>query len=214
MEQDSAAVSYSYDNRDLLSTLVSPSGTEYGFTYGTFGQTAAIGIGDYTLISNSYTTDGNFRLSRATYGNGDYVDYTYDNYGRVTDKTWEDGDTISYVYGTDGSLGRMTDSGTGRTTKYYYDFQGRVMRVDESGTDYGNSVQWNYNDKNQLSSLRQVVHDTVYNTYYSYDNDSRLSHMNKGIVQVFFDYDGFSRLSQLTVKRYELPLVTTAVSPT
>jgi YD repeat-containing protein len=169
-------------------------------------------IGSRTPITYTYTNDRNHRLSHVGYSNGDSADYAYDAYGRVTTLTWEDGDTVSYTYGTDGNLGRMTDSESGRTTKYYYDFLGRAVRMDCTGTNYGNTVQWNYNDKNELSSLRQVVHGTEYNTYYSYDNDSRLSHMNKGIVQVFFDYDGFSRLSKLSVKRYELPMVTTDIT--
>ena len=72
-------------------------------------------IGSRTLVSYTYTDNQNHNLLTQTYGNGDYVSYTYDSYQRPVTKTWEDGATVSYVYGTDGALGRMTDSATGRT---------------------------------------------------------------------------------------------------
>ncbi len=73
-------------------------------------------IGTRTLVSYTYTDNQNHNLLTQTYGNGDYVSYTYDSFRRPVTRTWENGATVSYVYGTDGALGRMTDSATGRTT--------------------------------------------------------------------------------------------------
>ena len=43
-------------------------------------------------------------------------------------------------YGTDGNLGLLTDSASGRKTQYFYDFQDRLMRWEQSGSGYANIV--------------------------------------------------------------------------
>ena len=47
----------------------------------------SIQAGSRTLISHSYSTDGNHQLTRSDYGNGDSVSYGYDSLGRTTSIT-------------------------------------------------------------------------------------------------------------------------------
>ncbi len=208
VSQDGASASYAYTN-DLLTSLAAPSGTSYTLNYGSFDLPSSVKIGTRTLVSYTYTDNQNHNLLTQTYGNGDYVSYTYDTYRRPTKQTWSNGDTVSYVYGSDGALGRMTDSATGRTTKYYYDFQGLLKRTQETGTDYSNKVTWTYSSTNNLTQQKQVLDGSTYTTNYTYDTHNRLSAVTRGIVSSVYAYDTLSRLSKLTITRNDADMVTT-----
>ena len=198
VSQDGASASYAYTN-DLLTSLAAPSGTSYTLNYGSFDLPASVKIGTRTLVSYTYVGNRNRELLTQTYGNGDCVSYTYDSNRRPVTRTWEDGATVSYVYGSDGALGRMTDSATGRTTKYYYDFQGLLKRTQETGTDYSNKVTWTYSSTNNLTQQKQVLDGSTYTTNYTYDTHNRLSTVTRGIISSVYAYDTLSRLSKLAV---------------
>jgi len=100
----------------------------------------SIQAGSRTLISHSYSTDGNHQLTRSDYGNGDSVSYGYDSLGRTTSVRYEDGAQVDYTYDNNGNLGLLTDSASGRRTQYFYDFQDRLMRREQSGSGYANIV--------------------------------------------------------------------------
>lgn len=208
------ATTYTYST-DLLDSITSASGTEYNFAYGAFDlvQSVSIGSGDgsRTLISHDYTADANRYLTRSTYGNGDYIAYTYDDLGRGIAKTYEDGDTVTYAYNSDGNLGRMTDSATGRTTKYLYDFQGRVMGYDETGTNYSNSVRVAYDDKNNLSSQTHTLNGESDTTSYTYDEDNRLTSSAYGDISTAYTYDNLSRMTKVVESNSSSTVVTTDI---
>ena len=164
--------SYTYTN-DLL-TEIETGSTTYSFSYGDFAQRSSIQIGSRTLASYTYTTDQNRYLDRLTYGNGDTVDYEYDSDGRVILETFEDGSTVSYEYDNTGALATMTDSKTGRKTTYYYDLTDRLMKYVESGTDYGHSVEYNYNTLNNLTWLAETINGRKVTSFHTYDSDNRL----------------------------------------
>ena len=164
-------------------------------------------IGTRTLVSYTYTGSQNHNLLKQSYDNGDYVSYTYDAYRRPTKQTWEDGATVSYVYGTDGALGRMTDSATGRTTKYYYDFQGLLKQQEETGSGYSNKVRWTYSAVNNLTSQVQELNGTAYSTNYTYDLANRLSTITRGVMSGLYEYDTLSRLSKQTTRRSGNPVI-------
>ena len=74
VSKGASAVGYSYAS-DLLSAISTASGTDYSFAYGAFDLVQSIQAGSRTLISHSYSTDGNHQLTRSDYGNGDSVSY-------------------------------------------------------------------------------------------------------------------------------------------
>ncbi|MBE6990005.1 MAG: hypothetical protein E7426_04585, partial [Ruminococcaceae bacterium] len=114
--QGSSSASYTY-TEDLLTALTAPSGTAYTLAYTSFDLLSSVKIGTRSLAAYTYTSHNHY-LNKLTYGNGDYVQYTYDSFGRPVKEVWEDGDTVSCVYGSDGALGRRTDSRSGITTQY------------------------------------------------------------------------------------------------
>lgn len=195
-----ASVGYTY-NGDLLTAISTASGTNYSFAYGVFDLVSSVKAGNRTLISNTYSNDANHRLTRSDYGNGDYITYSYDSMGRISSTGYENiANAIGYTYDNNGNLGILTDYVTGRKTKYAYDFQNRLMQYEESSTDYSNIVQWKYDDRNNLSSRSQTINGATYSTSYSYDDDDRLKQAATGTNSVAYSYDGYSRMTNITVK--------------
>ena len=194
VSQKNAQVGYTYSTNALLTSITSASGTAYNFAYGAFDQLSSVRIGQRTLVSHTYSSDGNRTLTRSTYGNGDSVSYTYDALGRATSKAYENGDTVGYRYDNSSNLGIMTDSATGRSTQYFYDFQNRLMRYEESGQGHSNTVQWGYDDENNLSTQTQTLNGNTYTTQYTYDRDNRLKKAASGVLADRYFYDSLGRM--------------------
>ncbi len=214
VSQKNAQVRYTYSTNALLTSITSASGTAYNFAYGAFDQLSSVRIGQRTLVSHTYSSDGNRTLTRSTYGNGDSVSYTYDALGRATSKAYENGDTVGYRYDNSSNLGIMTDSATGRSTQYFYDFQNRLMRYEESGQGHSNTVQWGYDDENNLSTQTQTLNGNTYTTQYTYDRDNRLTKTTAGNVSASYTYDALGRMTGITVKNGNAVVVNTGISYT
>ena len=210
VSKGASAVGYSYAS-DLLSAISTASGTDYSFAYGAFNLVQSIQAGSRTLISHSYSTDGNHRLTRSDYGNGDSVSYGYDSLGRTTSVRYEDGAQVDYTYDNNGNLGLLTDSASGRKTQYFYDFQDRLMRWEQSGSGYANSVTWGYDDNNNLSSQKQTLNGTTYTTSYTYDKDNRLKRAAEGKVADRYGYDSLGRLDVLVNENDSDDVLTTFI---
>ena len=210
VSKGASAVGYSYAS-DLLSAISTASGTDYSFAYGAFDLVQSIQAGSRTLISHSYSTDGNHRLTRSDYGNGDSVSYGYDSLGRTTSVRYEDGAQVDYTYDNNGNLGLLTDSASGRKTQYFYDFQDRLMRWEQSGSGYANSVTWGYDDNNNLSSQKQTLNGTTYTTSYTYDKDNRLKRAAEGKVADRYGYDSLGRLDVLVNENDSDDVLTTFI---
>ena len=66
------------------------------------------------------------------------------------------------------------------------------MRWEQSGSGYANSVTWGYDDNNNLSTQKQTLNGTTYNTTsYTYDKDNRLTKTTEGTVSVTYTYDAW-----------------------
>ena len=210
VSKGASAVGYSYAS-DLLSAISTASGTDYSFAYGAFDLVQSIQVGSRTLISHSYSTDGNHQLTRSDYGNGDSVSYGYDSLGRTTSVRYEDGAQVDYTYDNNGNLGLLTDSASGRKTQYFYDFQDRLMRWEQSGSGYANSVTWGYDDNNNLSTQKQTLNGTTYTTSYTYDKDNRLTKTTEGTVSAGYTYDALGRMTAMDAQSGGKSVVKTTI---
>ena len=171
----------------------------------------SVQAGSRTLISHSYSTDGNHQLTRSDYGNGDSVSYGYDSLGRTTSVRYEDGAQVDYTYDNNGNLGLLTDSASGRRTQYFYDFQDRLMRWEQSGSGYANSVTWGYDDNNNLSTQKQTLNGTTYTTRYTYDKDNRLTKTTEGTVSAGYTYDALGRMTAMDAQNSGKSVVKTTI---
>ena len=210
VSKGASAVGYSYAS-DLLSAISTASGTDYSFAYGAFDLVQSIQVGSRTLISHSYSTDGNHQLTRSDYGNGDSVSYGYDSLGRTTSVRYEDGAQVDYTYDNNGNLGLLTDSASGRKTQYFYDFQDRLMRWEQSGSGYANSVTRSYDDNNNLSTQKQTLNGTTYTTSYTYDKDNRLTKTTEGTVSAGYTYDALGRMTAMDAQSGGKSVVKTTI---
>ena len=211
---DTLIAAYEYEN-DLLQSIATAS-TTYSFNYGDFALRSNIMIGNWTLASYSYTARNNF-LDTLAYGNGDSVKYTYDKQGRVTKQTYEDGDTVIYKYDNSGALASVTDSATGITTTYYYDYTDRLLRYAEKGSDFSHIVGYEYDNVNNLTQLVNTINNSVLTSAYTYDKDNRVVNLLNTLlvngsevakVSAGYTYDAFGRLSEKTVKKNDINILT------
>ena len=133
------------------------------------GYTAPITLASYTYEGNV----NNGRLSRMTYGNGDYVDYTYDAFDRQRTAAYNDGTTYHYDYSSDNALTRQyaTDgSGITEQYSYQYDSLGRLIHSRQSTAD-GSLIQVTqhmYDNANRLTSQSWQFGTGLYHQQYSY----------------------------------------------
>ena len=155
------------------------------------------------------------RVSRQTYGNGNYIDFTYDNLDRITSKVYngDSGKSAEYLYSSTGLISNLIDRFKNTRTKYTYDLANRLVGVREySGTQLnGNilisSAKYNYEDKtNRLSSIvrnsllgTQEIGYVYGNTLEGQNPDAVYTVKQNGIPLLNYTYDPLGRLSGRTL---------------
>ncbi len=133
-----------------------------------------------------------------TYGNGNSVSYTYDTHGRVTQDTYEDGETVQYQYDNSGMLATVVDSESGIKSTYYYDLIDRLCRYEEAGQDYSFIMEYEFNDRNQVSQMVQTIDGNRRPIEITYDDDGRVTSYRKAEVTESYGYDNLGRLATKT----------------
>ena len=126
---------------------------------------------------------------------------------------YEDGKTVTSAYDNCGNLATVTDSETGIVTTYYYDLLNRQSGYRKKGTNLDHSVKYEYDDKNNLASMTEVINGVSKVYSYTYDEDNRLisesigepvvSEPPENNINITYSYDGFGRLETRTVKQGE-----------
>ena len=170
---------------DASGNNVNPFWQHYLLGYDAFGNMARVQVcasstereGDTAPVTlASYAYEGNVnngRLSRMTYGNGDYVDYTYDAFDRQRTAAYNDGTTYHYDYSSDNALTRQyaTDgSGITEQYSYQYDSLGRLIHSRQSTADGAliQVTQHMYDDANRMTSQTWQFGTGLYHQQYSY----------------------------------------------
>ena len=155
----------------------------------------SIQAGSRTLISHSYSTDGNHQLTRSDYGNGDSVSYGYDSLGRTTSVRYEDGAQVDYTYDKDNRLTKTTAGSV--SAGYTYDALGRMTAMDAQNS--GKSVvktTIGYNDPSSTTATGQVRTWKSGSTTYTYAYDARgnITSVSDGQSTTTYAYDSFDQL--------------------
>ncbi len=208
--------SYTYED-DSIKTIshnntTSGNDTTYTFNYGNMGTLTNVQVGSgtpRTLVTNTYeTSNRSYNLLKATYGNGDFVQYAYDLLDRVTGIKYE-GDSanrFSMMYNNAGDIGSLTDNANNLFTKYNYDMGDRLKSITETGIngrDYDHTYTWSFDLNRNVSNVRETVNSGVWGTTYSYDGDNRLTALNYNYgsrsSKTAWTYDPYGRVSARNV---------------
>ena len=77
---------------------------------------------------------------------------------------------------------------------------------------HSNTVQWGYDDENNLTSQTQTLNGTTYTTSYAYDTDNRLTQSTTGTTSANYTYDAYSRMTGITAKNGSSTVVSTSIT--
>ena len=205
-EGAASSATYNYDSGKRLATILSPSGTSYGFTYDTFDRNTAVKIGTRSL--SQYIYDSKCRLDSLVYGNGTTISYGYDSLNRQTEISIND--TLRYQYLYDGAsrIAEVLDLLAGRKVKYEYDIVDRLAREQLINTNTQARIaalDIRYDDvKNRVSGYDINVAGIEKSIDYVYSTSEITPDIITGIKQdgnqiLSYGYDGLNRLTTKTI---------------
>ena len=183
---------------DTLSDVV------YDFAYDVLGNPTTVKVGTQALSTNVYTATGDKLLSRVDYGNGGKVEFVRDGFKRVTGIRYDGASTDRYQYsfGANGEIAQVKDNNLGRDATREYDSANRLMRVKQKeGTSHLYTSELGYDVYNNLSSFKERVASTSYETTYAYDNGNRPATVQFGSTsnKAGYGYDALGRVSTRTL---------------
>jgi RHS repeat-associated protein len=159
----------------------------------------------------SYDSVGNLKTVRQA--NGEVTRMNYDRLNRETSITYPDSRTESWTYDYAGRVLTATDrSGTVTTTAY--DTAGRTIRTigtdDKYVTKYDangqviktsnrlGSISYQYNNRDLVSSMTEIISGTTYTFTYTYDATGRLtSERYPDLSTITYVYDDKNRVTQV-----------------
>jgi len=218
---------YSYDNRDRVTTVyldadkdgvtdttessvaylyasgrlsgINTATTAYTITYDTFGNMVSVSAGGNVLATYTYKA-GNGKLTRMTYGNGDYEDYTYDALDRLTKVTYNGSavNAFTVLYDSNGRLAKAVDGKAGITYLYEYDSLDRLIRAyqkDSSGNTVF-AVENSYDSYGRPTGSTYVIDGTSRTYSIAYKTNTNLvSQYTTPNNTISYTYDSFDRLT-------------------
>ena len=164
-----AEVSYGYNSNNYLTSLTSPGGTVYGFTYDAFGRKVSTSVGQTTLSTNTYSNKG--LLTSTVYGNGYTRSFAYDYLNRLKSESVGNDVRVSYNYDGKGRIAEKKDYLAGVTTKNEYDLLDRIAvvnTIDNSTNSIIQSAKVNYDNKNRVSGINYSYLGTTKSTGFVY----------------------------------------------
>ncbi len=177
MASGGTTVSSSYTYTDDRLTEVSHNSpnsgsVDYTFSYNTLGWNTGTSVGAQSLITRSLE-ENTGRLNSVTYGNGQTLSYTYDAYDRVIKVSQGATDLYAYEYDNSGNVGYVKDYLQNAEYRYEYDSLNRlgmITKKDSAGTC---TTTYSYNNVDSVSSFKEKIYGTDYETAYTYDDDGK-----------------------------------------
>ncbi|OYO51477.1 hypothetical protein CG709_19500, partial [Lachnotalea glycerini] len=175
-------------------------------------------IGPKTAITNAkgnslkLTYDGNQNLTSIMDEEGRSIAYAYDLADRITKVTDGDGIETTYTYDSVGNLESVTDANQ-NTTSYTYDLLGRMTsttnplseileftydiegRLKEEKQQDGTTIQYDYNQLDQLVAIDYGKEHEKENVLYAYDSEGRKISMEDVTGTTSYEYDEAGRIA-------------------
>ena len=177
MASGGTTVSSSYTYTDDRLTEVSHNSpnsgsVDYTFSYNTLGWNTGTSVGAQSLITRSLE-ENTGRLNSVTYGNGQTLSYTYDAYDRVIKVSQGATDLYAYEYDNSGNVGYVKDFVQNAEYRYEYDSLNRLGMITKKDSTGTCTTTYSYNNVDSVSSFKEKIYGTDYETAYTYDDDGK-----------------------------------------
>jgi RHS repeat-associated protein len=218
---DGVVITYDYDiNRRLREKIVDAGSGKINqktkYTYDKCGrQTSITGYADPCIPqTTSYEYDSLGRLEKATYPDGNYVEFTYNEVGLRTKRVDQRGIIITYAY--DKSYNLIEKSAIGNeidnaTETFTYDGLGRMLTATKVVNNNTVSLlELVYNDLSHVTEVNEILFGgSTKTTHYTYDQAGLLTSItypNGTVVNVTPDWSGridTLKLSSQTIAVYK-----------
>lgn len=208
MTSDSKTMTNNYTYADDLLTNVShnaPSGSvSYDFEYNSLGWSTGVQLTGAAQNLATYSLQARTgRLNSLAFGNGQTISYSYDSNDLLKKLNQGTTDLYAFEYDNSGNLGYLNDLVQDKEYWYEYDSLerlGKIRSIDSSGNV--NWSQYGFNTANNLSSFKESILGTLYETTFGYDDDSRPESATFGTFSKNLTYDslGLSRLYESTIR--------------
>lgn len=187
IEQEDKEVNYTYNNNNLVSKIELDN-KEYNFEYDSFLNTKKIKINNSELVNNQFDTDtGN--LTKATYGNNQYIELGYDEFNRINRIIKMD-DIFNLKYDNNGYLTKVISNND--TMKYKYDLSKKLKEY-----SYNNfKIKYSYDNNDNISSRRIRLGNQEYNISNTYSDTDVITQTSFDNNVINYQYDSLNRLIQ------------------
>ncbi len=201
-----ASVLYLYAQNRLAG--IKTATTEYSLNYDAFGNLRSIWAGGNTLATYEYA-ERNGKLTKLTYGNGDYEQYVYDALDRLVKVVYNGNASSGYelFYDANGRLYKTVDYQAGLTHLYEYDSLNRLIFAWQKNAS-GNiilEVQNAYDELGRAKGSTYVIGDTTQTYGITYEDITGLVKNYTTPQNSFnYSYDAFDRLAQKLGSRHAI----------
>jgi len=188
---------YEYDELDRTTKVTDPLNRAKSFTYDANGNKA--GETDAGNQTTQYVYDPQNRLQQVNRSNGQNITYTYDQAGNRTSMTDPSGAT-NYEYDALNRPVKISYQRNSLDVNYSYDGDGkRTLMTVTRNSQVLSSVQYNYNELDQLVQLKDKENRTFTFSYDDTGNVTRVNYPNG--TQAVFTYDAANRVTAIDNSR-------------
>lgn len=192
---------YSYDGDKLES--ISHGDVLYNFFYDQWGNPLQTKLNDKTLMTNIYA-QGNGKLEKTIYGNGDSISYIYDQQERQSQRKYNEMLAFEWKYNNQGQLVRHQDYINNVEYNYSYDSLGRLLNL--KGSD-GTKAKYCYDPYNQITNAEYYIGGILlgirpkYNIFDQITEFRNIFGKNEQNV-LYYDYDNLGRPIKIRLYDY------------
>ena len=181
---------YQYDAFGNITQMTTPGGSQTTYEYDSLGRN--VKITDALNQSEYRTYDMLGNLAGTKDRKGQTAQFTYDSMNRLKMEA-RGGNPIFYTYDDFGNRKTLTDQAGGISYSYSYTYNNRLETINAPG---GKSITYGYDDVGNVTSVNGYNGQTV---SYQYDTANRLQAVSEGgTVLAQYEYHPFGALKKVT----------------
>jgi len=188
---------YTYDaSNNLTSVRITKDGTTYfsaSYSYDSLDRLISVTDAKGQTTTNSYDDNGN--LIEVLYPNGNKINYTYTPTNRIASIAHNGVTQYQFTYDDNGNPVSITQPGEVNPFTFTYNDQNRLVQSREPN---GNTVDYSYDDAENITGITLTVARAVYQSHYTYDANDRVTSITEyGNNTLNFSYGANDRLNSL-----------------